>query len=92
MLTARRALRDSDPISVPDVLEGFTTARVLVLERAPGGSVGARGPSTAGTPSAAGRWPTGCWGSPFARCWRASSSTPILTPGTCSSAPMGGSR
>lgn len=40
VLTARRALRDSDPISIPDVLEGFTTARVLVLERAPGGSVG----------------------------------------------------
>ena len=43
VLTARRALRDSDPISIPDVLESFTTARVLVLERAPGGSVGARG-------------------------------------------------
>jgi ubiquinone biosynthesis protein len=38
-LAARRSLRDSDPICVPDVLEGFTTSRILVQERAPGESV-----------------------------------------------------
>lgn len=42
-LAARRALRDSDPILIPDIVEGFTTSRVLVQERAPGGSIGIPG-------------------------------------------------
>ena len=43
VMTARRGLRESDPVCVPGVLEGFTTSRILVLERAPGGSIGAPG-------------------------------------------------
>jgi ubiquinone biosynthesis protein len=40
---ARRALRDGDPICVPAVVDGLTTSRVLVQERAAGGSIGAPG-------------------------------------------------
>jgi ubiquinone biosynthesis protein len=40
---ARRALRDADPICVPAVVDGLTTSRVLVQERAGGRSVGAPG-------------------------------------------------
>ena len=39
-IAARRALRDSDPVRIPDVIDGFTTARVLVEERAAGRSIG----------------------------------------------------
>jgi ubiquinone biosynthesis protein len=36
---AKRNLHDSDPISVPDVIEEFTTSRILVQERIDGRSV-----------------------------------------------------
>ena len=39
----RRALRDGDPICVPAVVDGLTTSRVLVQERALGRSIGAPG-------------------------------------------------
>jgi ubiquinone biosynthesis protein len=39
----RHALRDTDPIGVPEVLDGLTTSRVLVQERADGSSIGAPG-------------------------------------------------
>jgi ubiquinone biosynthesis protein len=42
-IAARRALRDSDPVAVPEVIDGFSTRRVLVEERAEGRSVGAPG-------------------------------------------------
>ena len=40
---ARRALQDADPICVPAVVDGLTTSRVLVQERADGRSIGAPG-------------------------------------------------
>jgi len=40
---ARRALQDADPICVPAVVDGLTTSRVLVQERAVGRSVAAPG-------------------------------------------------
>ena len=39
MEAARRSLHDTDPVCIPDLLEGFTTSRVLVQGRAPGGSI-----------------------------------------------------
>ena len=39
----RRALRDTDPICVPEVLDGLTTSRVLVQARADGASIAAPG-------------------------------------------------
>jgi ubiquinone biosynthesis protein len=42
-IAARRALHESDPVRVPEVLDGFTTARVLVQERAEGRGIGAPG-------------------------------------------------
>jgi len=42
-IAAKRNLHDSDPISVPDVIEEFTTSRVLVQERVDGRSVGTPG-------------------------------------------------
>jgi ubiquinone biosynthesis protein len=42
-VAAQRALHDSDPITVPDVIEEFTTSRVLVQERVIGRSVGGPG-------------------------------------------------
>lgn len=40
---ARRALLDAEPIHVPAVVDGLTTARVMVQERAAGQSIGAPG-------------------------------------------------
>jgi ubiquinone biosynthesis protein len=40
---ARRSLRDTDPICVPAIVDGLTTSRVLVQERAEGRSIGAPG-------------------------------------------------
>lgn len=42
-IAAKRSLHDSDPIAVPEVIEEFTTSRVLVQERIVGRSVGAEG-------------------------------------------------
>ena len=80
MEAARRSLHDTDPVCIPDLLEGFTTSRVLVQGARPAGASPRRGRSTAGTPTAARRWPTACWPSCCVRCSGASSSTPIPTP------------
>ncbi len=42
-IAARRNLHDSDPITIPEVVEDFTTSRILVQERVIGRSVGAEG-------------------------------------------------
>ncbi len=42
-IAAKRNLHDSDPITVPDVIEEVSTGRVLVQERVDGRSVGAPG-------------------------------------------------
>jgi ubiquinone biosynthesis protein len=42
-IAAKRNLHDADPISVPEVIEEFTTSRILVQERVDGRSVGAPG-------------------------------------------------
>jgi ubiquinone biosynthesis protein len=40
-IAARRSLHESDPVRIPEVIDGFTTARVLVQERADGRSIAA---------------------------------------------------
>lgn len=43
LAAARQMLTDSDPVTVPEVMEEFTTGRVLVEERVDGRSVGGPG-------------------------------------------------
>ncbi|MGW2824250.1 ABC1 kinase family protein [Streptomyces sp. NPDC001443] len=43
VLAARAALREHDPITVPEIMEEYTTARILVEERVPGRSISTPG-------------------------------------------------
>jgi ubiquinone biosynthesis protein len=43
IVAARRALRESDPVTIPELMDEFTTDRVLVEERVDGRSIGTPG-------------------------------------------------